>query len=761
MTEKKYISRSEDRAIFLEAVQYFSQQNPFFQKFALPSDDEKSKTAETIIHLSSQLSVMGWELEQKPMYQPLQSVFSRLFDQKEEKTFTAELKPLQLAHVMPTTESQTGNFSNLFSAFLKEMRLVNENEQLLPLLEKYFWCVTGRSAKDISLYDEMKTTAAIAVSLYDEYVKREISLEDLQKNQDEPLFALIHGDVSGIQKFIFNIPSKGAAKSLKGRSVYIDLLSDLIVQYYLDQLNLYSSNLLYNGGGNFFILAPYHHLENFNKHRATILHHLLKAHAGEIYFAMEALPVTISDFNDFARLWDEVKNRANRLKKRKWSELDLEEHFETVFGPVDEGSEDNKICKVCGSFGSKRPLEKELLEDELHICSLCHSFIDLTNQMKNAEFMLICKATRTVSNRYDTYDDIFAQLGYSIKFFSSLPSNRKGGALYTINDTNFLEKLCTGFRFGAYELPVGKHGQITFEELVERCVNDGRGDKKLAHLKLDVDNLGSLFGIGLGSNRSIARVSVLSRMLSLYFSGYLHHLIYEKGWQNHLYVVFSGGDDTYMIGTWKEVFQFAKEFYNRFRTYTCHNPFITFSAGIRVFNYHYPIVRAADLTEDALDDAKKQGKPIRPDLPPIKNRINFLGHTFNWEEFNKIEELQGILERMVLEYDSRSLLQKVKRSTIGFEKILKDSTKGNFRNIKFWRLAYYLRDIHHDAQKSQRKGIRKTDYAEILIEKYREIVLHNIFHAKNKEQIKQIMIIPAAVKWAEMATRSASKEDKQ
>ena len=133
---------------------------------------------------------------------------------------------------------------------------------------------------------------------------------------------------------------------------------------------------------------------------------------------------------------------------------------------------------------------------------------------------------------------------------------------------------------------------------------------------------------------------------------------------------------------------------------------------------------------------KEQGKQIAPDLPPLKNKISFMGEVFNWEEFNKIEELENILERMVIEYKNRSLLQKVKRSTLGFEKILRDSTKGSFRNIKFWRLAYYLREIHHDARKAKGQGKPKTDYAELIIEAYRKIVIHNIFHAKEKEQIQ-------------------------
>ena len=37
---------------------------------------------------------------------------------------------------------------------------------------------------------------------------------------------IVKGDLSGIQNFIFNIPSKGAAKELKRRSLYVTNLAE-------------------------------------------------------------------------------------------------------------------------------------------------------------------------------------------------------------------------------------------------------------------------------------------------------------------------------------------------------------------------------------------------------------------------------------------------------------------------------------------------------------------------------------------------------
>ena len=183
--------------------------------------------------------------------------------------------------------------------------------------------------------------------------------------------------------------------------------------------------------------------------------HLLKAHAGEIYFAMDAVPVTASDFQILPK-FGMRRNKANRLKKRKWSELNLETNFNAIFGPHDDGSEEKEICKVCGSFGSLRPINtKKLEEDEIRICRLCDSFIDLTNESKNADYILFKKVSNSQNNNYERYQDIFRHFGYDIRFCRNLPNTiKEGDDCYSINDTEFLKKNCSGFHFGAMNCPL-------------------------------------------------------------------------------------------------------------------------------------------------------------------------------------------------------------------------------------------------------------------------------------------------------------------
>ena len=69
-------------------------------------------------------------------------------------------------------------------------------------------------------------------------------------------FMLVSGDVSGIQDFLYTIPSKGALKSLRGRSFYLEIMLENFIDVLLEDLGLARTNLLYSGGGHFYLLAP-------------------------------------------------------------------------------------------------------------------------------------------------------------------------------------------------------------------------------------------------------------------------------------------------------------------------------------------------------------------------------------------------------------------------------------------------------------------------------------------------------------------------
>ncbi len=57
---------------------------------------------------------------------------------------------------------------------------------------------------------------------------------------------------------------KGAAKALKGRSFYLQLLMDTIINELLYDLNYYRANVLYSSGGKAYLLLP--NIDKVNKY---------------------------------------------------------------------------------------------------------------------------------------------------------------------------------------------------------------------------------------------------------------------------------------------------------------------------------------------------------------------------------------------------------------------------------------------------------------------------------------------------------------
>lgn len=732
----------------------------FFKKYGSEIIDlvlyhhEPRNDYEKIIQLADWLSSSEreeGETKEKYYTVPMMSIFSRLFD--EDINMGYKLAPLSTSEGFPEKNPTVSidTYKKLVNSFLNELGLVSEEKQLYYLMEKYLWCVPAQTTNyipDISLFDHGKTTAAIALCLYDEYKAGRLNSEDLKKmkNNTDKHFMLIKGDISGIQDFIFSIPSKGAAKSLKGHSVYLSLLTDVIARYLIDKMDLKAANILYNGGGNFYILAPKLCEDSFIKARKNISEKLLKAHNGLLYLVLERVLISPADFMEFNKKWDEVKEKVNFRKYKKWEEIGLEENYNNIFGPSGNGSQDNNHCYLCGIEEYERRLDY-ISEIDKQLCSFCKSYMELTDSVRNADTLVIKIISGGYKNSYEDYRDVFRAFGYDYNFVKKekLKDNEKQGA-YLLNNTEFLQEGFSGYRLGAYKLPFNNNleekKQYDFDEIANMSI----GDPKLAVLKLDVDNLGSLFFRGLGEKSTISRITSISRMLTLYFEGYINQLIAERKWENYLYVVFSGGDDTFIIGSWDKVLDFTDVFYKKFREYTCYNPHITFSAGVCIFRYDFPVIMSSRLTEEALEMAKnyiRAGEKV-----PSKNKITLFGEVFTWEEFNAIRNLKKLLLEIIEknshkddgESFGRTFLYKVWKSTLGFKKILQDSVKGRVDKIRFWRLAYYLREI------------AKED-AELLIAEYRRIVIDNLLGKSTDEKIKNIMVIPAAVKCAQMETR--------
>jgi CRISPR-associated protein Csm1 len=133
-----------------------------------------------------------------------------------------------------------------------------------------------------------------------------------------------------------------------------------------------------------------------------------------------------------------------------------------------------------------------------------------------------------------------------------------------------------------------------------------------------VDNLGTIFNRGFGGKVSIGRIVSLSRQLDTFFKVILPDLF-----DHHIYVVFTGGDDLFIVGTWDILLENIKTIYNQFTDYVCKNPNITFSGGFTLGKPKSPIDALGNSSDYYLEEAKDHGR----------NRIVLLDREFTWQEF--------------------------------------------------------------------------------------------------------------------------------
>ncbi len=587
--------------------------------------------------------------------QGLRSIFSVIKDSGSEFYYGAE--PLSFDSIFPKEKKEV-DWGKLESKFEKELPKVDTEEKLLSLLELYTWCLpaqTGKYSPDVSLYDHLSTTAAFAVSLWhcvENGDLTESTLDKILKNpedRDGIYFYLLGADLSGIQNFIFDIPSKNAAKSLKGRSLFLSLLTEVVSDYIIKTLGLKPVNILYRGGGNFQILLPSPFASKLEKIREEVSRIIFEALQDKIYLALEWVPVSLAEiFNkDIPKIYRKLGERLTEKKTKRYKEIIGE-----VFSIPRGISTYEAHCHICGENR-----KEHLYSDE--ICRMCHSFIELSEEVKRAKY-LIKREIKPEPIPIFAYRDIFKKFGFEL-FFSEekVPSS---------NNYNLYDFSLDGYRLGAYKTP-----QKTFEEMVE----EKEKTKYLSYLKMDMDNLGTLFRGASTEVQSISRRATLSRMLRLFFTGCLPYKYQER---EDVYILYSGGDDTFIIGIWDKILELAIEIRKDFERFVAKNHALSFSAGISLFPHHFPIRRAAEIVEDELSNAKNT---------PGKNRISIFSSPFKWKEYKDVLKLSDLFIEWAKKEKKKAFIHKIQMLSSNFSSIKED-----FHHVgKPWEFVYALRKL--------------------------------------------------------------------
>ncbi|MCD6402530.1 type III-A CRISPR-associated protein Cas10/Csm1 [bacterium] len=623
--------------------------------------------------------------------EPLISIFSQIvFKEKDEYKINPWYHPVRknsgrIKELFPQDKKEKAidefnNFKKLYKEFEEEAKclkgILNFEELIyktLFLLEKYTLFIPSSAYKDkpeISLFHHLKTTAAIATCLYDlklEEQKLEKIISGFQLKEEKYLededFLLLSGDISGIQDFIYSVTTEKALKGLRARSFYLQLLSETIARRILDEFDLTLCNLIYCGGGNFSLLLP-----NINKVEEKIEplikdieENIFKAHQGKLSLIISYVKLSYEDFDlsRFVSVIERLKENLAKEKKKKFKcILDY-----SLFLP-EETKKESKGCEICG-----KEIEKEGL------CSLCESFIRLSLLINQREIKYLelekiksSKLSREVREWYE----LFESIGYKWWFKGKGKQPNFNNFIYLLNSSDFLKENAWGFRFEATYTPYKEDSNA---KTLEDIADDAEGIKKWGALRMDVDNLGKIFSEGLIPN-TISRFSMLSYMVSLFFSAGIREIV-EKKYKNCC-VVYSGGDDLFILGPWSDLPELAEDIYENFRKYVCYHPKITISGGIYIApSKKFPVYHAAREAESEEKKAKREGK----------DRISFMGKELTWQDFKEVKNVCNLIKDILDKGVARSLLT-VLYAGCEEERLNKE---GKVSILRIWRLFYQIK----------------------------------------------------------------------
>ena len=546
------------------------------------------------------------------------------------------------------------NYSKLWEQFLNEFKFIQANtyhafsETLLNLLFKYTTCIPASTINfpDVSLYDHLKTTAALAVCLYD--------VLQSEENPENP-FLLIGADLSGIQSYIYQVVSKYAGKNLKGRSFYLRILSDSIVRFLLKELGLFQANVIYNSGGGFYIIAPNTKTTRnvLEKTVQKIERQLFEKHGTALFVAIDSVSVSKNALihahgESLQKVWTELFEKREQKKSAKFASQ-IEEHYETFFMPIEH---DDTVGRDVVTGEDFFPGEKYVSEGDLKpLKQITKDQIILGRILRESEVMVV--STEPIVYWADKkmiepgglgfyyyflkQDDLCVmqkQLRASADKVSVITLNGRDGNCDFMSRVDGINNIYGLEFYGGNE--IGEKDMLTFEDMCNKHVAKD-AFKRLGVLRMDVDNLGQIFQQGIIPERAtLSRYAALSRSFDYFFSGYLN-TIWKDVSPEQSFIIYSGGDDVFIVGSWEIAIKMAERIRDDFKQFTCENPVFSLSGGIAVVSPKYPVMKGAqesDGEEKRAKDHLNSGK--------TKNSISFMEIPLNWEnEFPQVQSLKN------------------------------------------------------------------------------------------------------------------------
>lgn len=592
------------------------------------------------------------------------NVFSDVYSQRflPIKSLELDREPNYAQNAKESTSQS--DYSSLLDTIEKEIENwdfgPDQIDALLNLYESHLSYVPTstktQELADISLATHSRLTAAFA-SAIQEYMTAEND-SDYQKElfheqesfYDKEAFLLASFDLSGIQDFIYNIATAGAAKQLKARSLYLDFMGEHIADSLLEKLELTRTNLLYVGGGHAYFILP-----NTEKTRESLAHFeaefnqfLVKHFQTGLYVAFGWSPFSANDMTTTLADYRKVYQTTSRMiSQKKISRYDAKTLLELNQG----GKSSQRECAICHS------VEKLTKHNDQEVCHICAGMYRFAKEIQESYYIVTKEKGLPIGP------------GAYISGISKADlANEEWDRVYVKNSYSTDILKATHVFVGDY-----KYDEIYNYAQLSQDRETGQGIKRLAVVRLDVDDLGAAFMAGFsyqdgGKYNTLARSATFSRSMSLFFKVYINQFAKEK----KLSIIYAGGDDVFAIGSWQDIIEFTICLRQNFIKWT--NGKLTLSAGIGLFPDKTPVSIMAEET-GKLEGAAKDND---------KDSISLFdkAYTFKFDQF--IDHIyKGKLEK-IRHYFS---IQDERGKSFVYKLI---ELLRNYDRMNVARLAYYL-----------------------------------------------------------------------
>jgi CRISPR-associated protein Csm1 len=566
---------------------------------------------------------------------PLASIFDSVYkDDKTENKFYSAPK-LDMLNNINYPDKETDilgvyiTIKNKFKSNFNE-NLIKENgiNSLLSLLESLLSFVPsstlGQETNDISLYDHLKTTAMFAacileycnynkVTNYHELIRK----EDETKSKD--MFLLSSFDISGIQNFIYKVEGEKPLKKLRTRSVYLQILSEHIADTIVESCGLCRTNIIYTGGGHAYILLPNteNAKENFDKIIEATNQFFIKNFGNDLFVAGGYIECSGNDLS--------VEGNFNKTMEKLQCELfDNKSKKNTIQYLQKLNNEANtnlheRECKECGRTSEKLEENEE--------CSFCKNIKEISSELMQEDYFAVKKEIINGLPYLPLPFDSYLQILNKKEVLDILKNNKELVRIYSKNNFEIAKdiNLATHIFMGDYSAKESNK-ILTLEDFAKKAEEKG-GVNRIAILRADVDNLGKTFKSGISKELNcITRMSVLSRNLTLFFQYYINELLNGK----LCTVIYSGGDDLFIVGELSDILSFVNLLRESFRKFTIDK--LSFSTGIGLFGKGFPTLRFAKITEELQSSAKHSNEN--------KNSLCIFDENLfiKWNDYNEIKE---------------------------------------------------------------------------------------------------------------------------